>query len=227
MLPSPGPDVYGTVTVVERLSCTPGVGHRSGTRPAGTLSVNKAHNLICSSRWWARSVEQDVLPWGLSSVDLGDDVLEVGPGFGATTRVLARRPGRLSVLELERHYCERLRRELGDGIDVVEGDATQMPFPDDRFSAAVCFTMLHHVPSPQLQDRVLAEVLRVLRPGGVFAGTDSFDGGLVFKLIHIGDTLAPLDPRTLPDRLQAAGFRHPKVDTSSRRTFRFRAFKPD
>jgi hypothetical protein len=46
--------------------------------------------MICSSRWWARSVERELVPWGLKGVNLGDDVLEIGPGFGATSRVLAR-----------------------------------------------------------------------------------------------------------------------------------------
>jgi ubiquinone/menaquinone biosynthesis C-methylase UbiE len=45
--------------------------------------------------------------------------------------------------------------------------------PDAAFDGVVCFTMLHHVPSALLQYRLLAEVARVLRPGGVFAGTGS------------------------------------------------------
>jgi protein-L-isoaspartate O-methyltransferase len=77
--------------------------------------VNRVHALICSSGWWGRSVEREFLPWGLAGMDLGDDVLEIGPGFGASTRVLARRHGRLSVVELGQRYCERLRREQGEG----------------------------------------------------------------------------------------------------------------
>src|SRR4051794_25949093 len=135
--------------------------------------MNRVHGLICSSGWWARTVESKLLPWGLAGVDLDGDVLEVGPGFGATTRVLARRAGSLTVLELDAGYAASLRRKLGDGVDVVQGDATAMPFADASFSAVVCFTMLHHVPSPAQQDRLLAEAARVLRPGGAFAGTDS------------------------------------------------------
>ncbi|HEY2536046.1 MAG TPA: class I SAM-dependent methyltransferase, partial [Solirubrobacteraceae bacterium] len=133
--------------------------------------MNGIHRTICASRWWARGVERELIPWCLDGVELGDDVLEIGPGFGATTRVLARRPGRLTALELEERYCRRLRRELGDSATVIQGDATELPFPEDSFSGAVCFTMLHHVPSPELQDRLLGEVTRVLRPGGTFAGT--------------------------------------------------------
>ncbi|HEV2998160.1 MAG TPA: class I SAM-dependent methyltransferase [Solirubrobacteraceae bacterium] len=188
--------------------------------------MNGAHHLICSSRWWARGVEGKLIPWGLRGIDLGEEVLEVGPGFGATTRVLARRPGRLTALELEEGYCERLRRELGGEVTVVQGDATRMDLPDGRFSGAVCFTMLHHVPSRELQDRLLAEVARVLRPGGRFAGTDSLGEGLLFKAIHAGETLNLVDPEGLPGRLERAGFVEPVVETAGR-SLRFRARKPE
>jgi ubiquinone/menaquinone biosynthesis C-methylase UbiE len=187
--------------------------------------MNVAHDVICSSRWWARGVEQRLLPWALDGAELGADVLELGPGFGATTRELARRVGRLSVIEPQRGYCERLRSELGDRVTVVQGDATQMPFGDAVFSGVVCFTMLHHVPSPQLQDCLLREAARVLRPGGTLAGTDSLAAGLLFKAIHIGDDLEPVDPAALAGRLLAAGFVDPRVDTDER-SLRFRARKP-
>lgn len=188
--------------------------------------MNGIHRAICASRWWARGVERELVPWCLRDVELGEDVLEVGPGFGATTRVLARRPGRLTALELEERYCRRLRRELGDSATVVQGDATKLPFADGSFSGAVCFTMLHHVPSRELQDRLLSEVARVLRPGGVFAGTDSLGHGLLFKTIHIGDTLVPVDPGGLPGRLVSAGLTEARVGTSPR-SLRFCARKPE
>jgi SAM-dependent methyltransferase len=187
--------------------------------------MNAIHNRICSSGWWAARVQHKLIPWGLAAVDLGDDVLEIGPGFGATTRLLARRPIRLTVVELEERYCRRLRAELGDSVDVEQGDATRLPYEDARFSAVVCFTMLHHIPDAADQDRVFAEVARVLRPGGVFAGTDSVGTGWVFKLIHIGDTLLPIDPDGLPARLRAAGLDTPEVDRVDG-SFRFRARKP-
>jgi ubiquinone/menaquinone biosynthesis C-methylase UbiE len=186
--------------------------------------VNRAHSLICSSGWWRGSVERKLLPWALADVDLGDEVLEIGPGFGATTSVLARRPGRLSVVELDQGYCERLRADLGD-VSVVNADATKMPFDDARFSGVVCFTMLHHLPTPALQDRLLREVSRVLRPGGLFAGSDSLGTGALFKLIHIGDTLVPVEPEGMCERMQAAGLVEPRVSRGGR-SFRFRASKP-
>ncbi len=151
-------------------------------------------------------------------------MLEIGPGFGATTRVLAGRLGHLDVLELEPRYCEKLRAELGDAVTVTEGDATQLPYGDGTFSAVLCFTMLHHIPSRSLQDGAFAEIARVLRPGGVFAGTDSVGTGTVFKLIHINDTLVLIDPDRLPERLLSVGFAEPAVDRSNG-SFRFRALK--
>jgi SAM-dependent methyltransferase len=187
--------------------------------------MNHAHNLVCSSSWWRRSVEQDLLPWALDGVDLGGDVLEFGPGFGATTHVLTRRCESLHVLELEECYCQRLRDQLGDRVVVTHGDATGMPFEDSLFSTVVCFTMLHHIPSRELQDRALSEAARVLRPGGVFAGSDSLGGSLLFRAIHIGDTLNLVDPDTFGRRLTAAGFVEPQI-TTAKRSFRWRALRP-
>jgi SAM-dependent methyltransferase len=151
--------------------------------------------------------------------------LEIGPGFGATTRVLARREGELSVLELDPGYCDRLRRVLPAAVNVEQGDATRMPFADGSFSAVVCFTMLHHVPSVALQDRLVAEAARVLRDDGVFAGTDSLGTGRFFKVLHVRDTLIPVPPDGLPERLERAGLAEPSVKRGGR-SFRFRARKP-
>ena len=186
--------------------------------------MNCAHALICSSGWWARTVERELLPWGLADVDLGNEVLEVGPGFGATTKVLAPRTRSLTMLELDPRYCERLRRELPADVEIVEGDATAMPFEDARFSGVVCFTMLHHIPSAELQDRLIGEVSRVLAPGGVFAGTDSIGGSRSFRLLHLRDTLVPVAPDGLAERIERKGLVEPHVDVA-RSSFRFRARK--
>ncbi len=187
--------------------------------------MNLAHNVLCASGWWSRRMERDVMPWGLEGVQLGDDVLEVGPGFGATTRLLARRGVRLSVVELDERYCRRLSSELGGSVAVSQGDATALPFEEGRFSSVVCFTMLHHIPSRAQQDRAFSEAARVLRPGGTFAGTDSIGNGLLFKAIHVGDTLNLIDPDELPRRLEAAGLEDPVVERGGR-SLRFSAIKP-
>jgi ubiquinone/menaquinone biosynthesis C-methylase UbiE len=188
--------------------------------------MNRIHNVICSSRHWRRRVERELVPWGLEGVELGPQVLEVGPGLGATTRVLVKRLGQIDVLELDKRYCQRLHVQLGRRVQVKQGDATSMPYADGTFSAVICFTMLHHIPTRELQDKAFAEVARVLMPGGVFAGTDSIGTGLTFKLIHIGDTLNLIDPDELPARLRAADLVDPSVERAES-SFRFRARRPD
>lgn len=186
--------------------------------------MNRFHRHLCRSRRWARFAADTLVPT-VDDLDLGDDVLEIGPGYGVTTQALAQRVPRLTALEIDPELADRLRRRYPATADapatvaVVTGDATALPFPDGRFSAAVCFTMLHHVPSAQQQDRVFAEVARVLRPGGVFAGSDSVTSAR-FRLIHAFDVCVPVDPATLPQRLGAAGFAEVSVTASPRLTFR-------
>lgn len=187
--------------------------------------MNRVHNLVCSSGWWARRAEHELVPFGVDGLELGDDVLEIGPGFGATTRVLVERLGRLSVLELDPGYCRRLREQFGDSVDATEGDATRLPYPDGRFSAVLCFTMLHHIPTAAQQDQAFAEVARVLRPGGTFAGTDTLGIGWLFRAIHIGDTLNLVDPDGLRGRLESAGLSVGEVKRAVK-SFRWRAIKP-
>lgn len=187
------------------------------------MPMNVIHRRLCNSRRWGRAVSDEIIPWTLDGVDLGPDVLEIGPGFAATTRVLAEQVPALTALEIDPASARRLAAEFGGRIRVVEGDATSMPLPDDSYSGVVCFTMLHHVPSPQLQDRLFAEVARVLRPGGVFAGSDS-QPSLTMTLIHLRDTLVPVPPDTLAGRLEAVGLADVEITARPGRV-RFRGVK--
>jgi SAM-dependent methyltransferase len=168
------------------------------------MGMNLFHRRLCRSKRWAEAVEQRLVPW-TKRFDLGPEVLEIGPGYGATTRVLAARVPRLTVVEIDDELAGRLREQFGDTVRVVRGDGAALPLPDATYSAVTCFTMLHHVPSPERQDRLFGEACRVLRPGGLFAGFDSMPG-VRFRLIHLGDTMVPIEPAALPDRLAGAGF---------------------
>jgi SAM-dependent methyltransferase len=186
--------------------------------------MNWYHRHSCSSALWRRRIERDLLPWTLANVDLGDDVLEIGPGPGLTTDVLRGRVRRLTALEVDQTAAAALEKRLeGSGVRVVQGNGAAMPFENSSFSGVVCFTMLHHVPTRELQDRLLAEARRVLRPGGVFAGFDGV-GSFAFRLIHLGDTYNPVDPESFAKRLEAAGFVETVVNRGRRR-FRFRAVR--
>lgn len=187
--------------------------------------MNKLHLELCSSDRWAEGVRQWIIPGALANVDLGDDVLEVGPGPGRTTEILREMTARLTAVEIDPELAAALRERMaGTNVTVVEADATALPLPDVRFSAAVSFTMLHHVPTPEQQDQLLGEVRRVLRPGGVFAGADSLDSP-EFRALHEGDICVPIPPETFAARLAAAGF----VDVHAEANpyvFNFRAAAP-
>ena len=183
--------------------------------------MNEAHLKLCASAEWAALVRDDLLPWVLGDDDLGDDVLELGAGPGLVTDLLVERAPRVTAVEIDEHLAADLRTRLaGRPVEVLTADATALPLPDDRFSAAACFTMLHHVPEPALQDRALAEIARVLRPGGLLLGTDGEDTPSR-RALHEGDVFVPVDPAGFADRLWAAGFTDVLVDSNGDR-FRFR-----
>lgn len=130
--------------------------------------MNRAHHWYCKRETWKRHVREELVPPAIDGLELDGEVLEVGPGFGPATEVLTRRAGHVTAIELDPVLAAALRDRLGDRAEIVHGDGTAMPFADASFSAAACFTMLHHVPSPDLQDWLFAEVRRVLRPGAPF-----------------------------------------------------------
>jgi len=186
--------------------------------------VNRLHHWLCRSARWRKTVRQRVA-WALSTAELGDRVLELGPGPGLTTDLLLHRVNSLTAIEIDPTLAESLKARLrGSKVRVVVGDATELPFPDGQFSGVVSFTMLHHVSSTALQDRLFAQVCRVLEPGGVFVGSDSRQSWPM-QMIHIGDTLVPIDPDTVSARLELAGFEVLEIEKNSR-AFRFHARRP-
>lgn len=188
--------------------------------------MNLIHRRYCRSDGWATAVQKYMLPWVLKDVDLGDNVLEIGPGPGRTTEWLKERLPHLTAIEIDHPLAEALKKRLeGGNLKVVEGDATKMEFPDATFSGAISMTMLHHVPSPALQDKLVTETFRVLRPGGMFVGCDSTPS-LRWRLFHILDTCVAVDPVGFAARLQKAGFTDATVETNEYNSFRFSARKP-
>jgi SAM-dependent methyltransferase len=187
------------------------------------MPMNLMHRRICASQDWARQVREKKLPWALAGVDLGADLLEIGPGFGATTRVLVDLAPNITAVEVDERSVRDLRAEFDGRARILHGDGSRLSLPDNDFSSVVCFTMLHHVPTRQMQDDIFAEAFRVLRPGGVFAGSDS-RLSLRFRLLHIGDTMNVVDPDELPARLRRAGFEDVAV-TAEEGVFKFLARK--
>jgi SAM-dependent methyltransferase len=189
-------------------------------RLPGVISVNESHLIFLASPEWAEMLRNELLPWLRSVGELGDDLLEVGPGPGLTTDLLKDLVPHVTAVELDDDLARSLSMRLeGTNVTVINADATNTGLEANRFSAAACFSMLHHVPTAEIQDRVFAEVHRLLRPGGIFATVDSLDLEPI-RAGHVDDTFVPVDPETLGARLEAAGFSDPVVEIGS---YQFRA----
>ena len=174
---------------------------------------------------WADMLKQDMLPWVASNVDLGDDVLEIGPGPGLTTDLIRHLTPRLTAVEVDASLAEQLAtRMAGTNVEVINADVLDTAFPDERFSAVVCFAVLHHVASAAVQDDVFREIFRVLRLGGALAASDGYDNDGT-RQAHVGDLFVPVDPDQLPDRLAGIGFTDVTIDRGDY-DYRFSAKKP-
>ena len=103
----------------------------------------------------------------------GKRVLEVGCGHGGGASYLMRtlQPASYTGLDLNPAGIAFCRRKHNlPGLDFVRGDAENLPFPDQSFDAVMNIESSNHYPS---LPRFLAEVARVLRPGGHFLYADS------------------------------------------------------
>ncbi len=187
--------------------------------------MNQNHLQMLSSPRWAEVLRQHVLPWLESVGELGDDVLEIGPGPGLTTDLLLTLTPRITAVEVDADLAAKLAARLaGSDVEVVTASAERTGFAPDRFSAAACFAVLHHAETVAVQDRVFAELLRVLRPGGILVGSEGYDNERT-RGAHDGDQFVPLDPDGLPQRLGGVGFTGVSVEHGEY-DFRFQARKP-
>lgn len=169
-------------------------------------------------------LKTDLLPWVDSVGDLGDNVIEVGPGPGLTTDLVRPRVSSLTAIELDDDLAASLKDRLaGTNVNVLHADATNTGLPSGQFSTVLCFSMLHHMTSPELQDKLFAEVSRLLRPGGMFVGVDAVDSDFM-RDAHVDDTFVPVGPETVVARFSAAGLGDTVIEPADYQ-FRFRATK--
>jgi SAM-dependent methyltransferase len=186
--------------------------------------MNEGHLTYLASPEWAMSLRTELLPWIRQTADLGDHVLEIGPGPGLTTDLLLELGPEVTAVEIDTDLAARLRDRL-PSVEVVQGNAITAELPDGQYSSVTCFSMLHHMESPDDQDRLFARLYSLLRPGAVLLGTDPLDTEFI-REAHIGDTCVLVDPDTLADRLHAAGFVDASVVQAGEHQFRFTATRP-
>jgi SAM-dependent methyltransferase len=188
--------------------------------------MNRLEHLFCSSSFWRRFSHRSVLPWLVSGSQLGDHILEIGAGYGAATGFLRQRVARVTSLEYDvRSVAKVKQNNKGVSSDALGGDASHLPFADQSFSSAVAVLVLHHLKSPELQDRAFVEAFRVLHPGGIFLALEITESW-IHHVGHIGSTYTPVPPGSAFARLSKAGFSQISVDFRPG-VFRIAATRPN
>ena len=95
----------------------------------------------------------------------GMNILDVGCGTGTHLELYQRYKCNLYGLDLSPSMLEVARERLGDTAQLDLGDATNMPYEDDKFDLVICMLSLHEM-SPETRSAVLNEVKRVLKVNG-------------------------------------------------------------
>ena len=110
-----------------------------------------------------------------TGITKGERVLDVGCGTGSLTFALpqAAEIAEVEAIDFSPIFVEEARRRNSDPrITIREGDACAIPFPDGGFDRALSLLVLHFVPAA---DKAVAEMRRVVRPGGVVQGRIRID----------------------------------------------------
>jgi len=147
-------------------------------------------------------------------VTAADHVLDAGSSIGGTARLLAAEHGcRVTAIDLTAEYCDTARWlnglvHLDNRIEVIEGDVTDLPLPDDSVDVVVSQHVQMNVAD---KSRLYSEARRVLHPGGRLALWDATAGPqnpLVFPVpwADIAERSHLITPDELAATLQGAGF---------------------
>jgi SAM-dependent methyltransferase len=130
-------------------------------------------------------------------------VLDVGCGPGALTRVLVERLGASSVAAADpSEQFVAAARERHPGVDVRQAPAEELPFEDGEFDAALAQLVVHFMADPV---KGLAEMARVVRPGGVVAACVWDHAGGQTPLAPFWDAVHEVDPDAMDESELAGG----------------------
>ncbi|MEV8467934.1 class I SAM-dependent methyltransferase [Fluviibacterium sp. DFM31] len=135
-------------------------------------------------------------------------VLDIGAGDGSYSRDLEAAGAVVSAIEVDPEKVARARASLSPRADVRLGRAEALPFADRSHDLACLFFSLHHVPM-EVQDTALAEVRRILRPGGRLHVVEPYPHGTMFDVVRMveDETVVRTHSHHLLDQLGArAGF---------------------
>ena len=138
------------------------------------------------------------------AVSAGQEVLDVGAGTGNFARLAAREGARVVALDLTPPLIEQGRAAAeSEGLEIewVEGDVEQLPFEDASFDCVGSNFGAMFAPRPEVAG---AELLRVLRPGGVAGMTTWVRGGYTDRLFSMIWEYGPPREEGLPEGVEWA-----------------------
>lgn len=112
-------------------------------------------------------------------------VLEIGVGGGYYAHPLSRLVRSFIALDLQAEMLNRLRRRpVSPALLPVQADATDLPFAESSIDVVIAVTVLGEVPSAE---RTIAEVRRVLRPGGLFSVSEHWPDPDFLSFAHVNE----------------------------------------
>ena len=134
---------------------------------------------------WSQIAGESFLKWLAPCPNL--DWLDVGCGNGSFTELLIHRCAPRAIAGVdpaEAQLSYARSRPAGRTVEFRDGEAAALPFPDDTFDAAVMALVIFFVPDPA---GGIAEMKRVVRPGGVVAAYawDIMNGGFPFNAMQV------------------------------------------
>lgn len=135
--------------------------------PTDSVSFDRAAGYYDDTRGFPPGEETPIaaLIAQAGNLSAASRVLEIGIGTGRIALPLAPHVGALLGVDLSRSMLNRLRaKQTTEPVEVMEGDATHLPFPAGSFDAVVAVHVFHLIGNWQ---GALREVARVLRPDGV------------------------------------------------------------
>ena len=127
----------------------------------------------------------------LHPVGQGASVLDVGCGTGKLLETYADAGATCSGIDMSEAMLAEATKLLGDRADLHTGDAAEMPYDDGSFDLAVCSLMIHEL-DPDIQQQVLSEMARVVKPEGRVLVVDYRVGSLRLKgqMLRVFSTVA-------------------------------------
>src|SRR5205823_3687408 len=138
--------------------------------PGSPEHLAEVERRFLGEAWFAQAAGEPPFSRLIPFAELADrDVLEIGCGTGVHAKLLAAAGARLTAIDLTPTAVELTKRRLelaGLDADVREADAESLPFADESFDFVWSWGVVHH---SEDTDAVLAEIARVLRPGGLLA----------------------------------------------------------